>query len=66
MGDLSILDYQGVSLAPVISQQGCRVELDIKSAGEAAVRITEEADATAAVCIKRFAPGVHAVEVKRN
>lgn len=64
IGDLSILDYQGISLAPVGSQDGCSVELNIESAGEAAIRVTEKADATALVCIEGFAPGVHAVEIK--
>jgi hypothetical protein len=62
VGDLSILDHEGVSLASVVSQDGCGVELNIEGTGEAAVRVTEEANATALVCVERFAPGIHTVE----
>lgn len=51
VGDLSVLHYQSVSLAPIGAQNSGRVELDVEGASKTAVRVAEKADAAALVCV---------------
>ena len=47
--DLAIFCEECVSLAAVVAEEGCRVELDVEGTSEVACRVTEETDAGALV-----------------
>jgi len=57
--DLSIFCENGVTLASVVAQDLCSIELDIPGSGEFASGVSDESDATALGLVQVLSPCLH-------